>query len=128
MGIVAMVQVAYYKVEALEGLLVAKGIIEANEVETSEQKLLAEEGKRRQTHREEFWYSIKDGDYIYFLHTGSDSAGEVVAKSTTHWKAITVASTVTDRWGRKKKCERTMYDVVPSEILVTYKDGHIETG
>jgi len=118
MNLKQMAREAYHKVEALEGLLVAKGVIESGEAEAWIENLMKEEGERREAEQREFWNRLEDNDWISCY----GQQGRLRAKSKTPWKAL-VITTVKTKWGYSKSYDHTCLDISPSQVVVERKDG-----
>ena len=127
MGLKRMALEAYYKAEALEALLVAKGIIQTGEVEAWREEFIKKEDERRKQESErreielrESWDRIQKGDLIRFNYH-KIKEGTVVAKGETPWGSLTVTGTIKNRWRRSKKSEYTLCPIYPMDITVEHK-------
>ena len=105
MSISNMVHAAYFGVEALEALLVAKGIIESGEVELWSEKLDKERTKESAIGKKEFWDRMEKGDLISFRHFHRPQEGRLAAKSEMPFGPITIIAIARNRWGKKKERE-----------------------
>lgn len=113
---------AYLRVEALEELLVAKGIIAEGEAEQHKLAIIKEKSDRHEALLKEFWNRIEDGDGISYTLPGGTYfwRGEVLAKSSIPYQALTVR--IIDRGTSKYKAgqEYTILNVVPPDFRVRH--------
>lgn len=88
----AIAQDAYFKVEALEQLLISKGLIKEGEAEEYKQQVINQRNDDYEKRTKEYWDKIKDGDYISYSSPTCDynCQGQVLAKSQTSFGFITI--------------------------------------
>lgn len=125
MGIKQIATEAYHRMQALEQLLVAKGIIEEGEAAKHYQDILTERAEQYKKLREEFWSRIDDGDHIEYFGDPRDSwEGIVLAKSVRPWQVLTVEIV---KKLKIKEGSRFVLEPCNSElIVVTHKNGERE--
>jgi hypothetical protein len=128
LGIKQIAYDAYCRIQTLEEILVAKGILQKGEAAKYHQDMLAERAKQYKKLREDFWNRINDGDHIEYTQPFSRNVweGVVLAKSVRPWEVLTVMI-VKKLSSRIKEGSRFVLEPCePEFIVVTHKNGERE--
>lgn len=127
MGIGLVARQAYYKISALEELLIFKGIIKKEEAENHYQEVLKNKSEQRHKLCVDFWNRIEDGDHIEHCGGEKDSwDGIVLAKSVKPWEILALEIVNKRKSKHKEGIRFVLAPCTPSLIIVIHKNGERE--